>query len=85
MIVFITETQFEVILSAIETEIDLRRNLKLESVPVLEELKIDLLEQYADNKIKGYKEKEFLDAFGGLDMMKYDIKMRKAMDALKGE
>ena len=56
MIVFVTETQFEVILSAIETEIDLRRNLKLESVPVLEELKIDLLEQYADNKIKGYKE-----------------------------
>ncbi len=31
------------------------------------------------------KEKEFLDAFGGLEMMKYDIKMRKAMDALKGE
>lgn len=56
MIVFVTETQFEVILSALETEIELRRNLKLESVPVLEELKIDLLEQYADNKIKGYKE-----------------------------
>ena len=31
------------------------------------------------------KEKEFLEAFGGLDMMKYDIKMRKAMEALKGE
>ena len=56
MIEFITDTQFEVILSAIETEIELRRNLKLESVPVLEELKIDLLEQYADNRIKGYKE-----------------------------
>ena len=31
------------------------------------------------------KEKEFLDAFGGLEMMKYDIKMRKAMDILKSE
>ena len=31
------------------------------------------------------KEKEFLEAFGGLDMMKYDIKMRKAMEVLKGE
>lgn len=56
MIVFVTDTQFEVILSAIETEIELRRNLKLESVPVLEELKIDLLEQYADNRIKEYRE-----------------------------
>lgn len=31
------------------------------------------------------KEKEFLEAFGGLDMMKYDMKMRKAMEILKGE
>lgn len=31
------------------------------------------------------KEDEFLKAFGGLDMMKYDIKMRKAIDVLKGE
>ena len=31
------------------------------------------------------KEKEFLEAFGGLDMMKYDMKMRKSMEVLKGE
>ena len=31
------------------------------------------------------KEDEFLKAFGGLDMMKYDIKMRKAIEVLKGE
>lgn len=31
------------------------------------------------------KEKEFLEAFGGLEMMKYDIKMRKAMEVLKSE
>ena len=31
------------------------------------------------------KEDEFLKAFGGLDMMKYDMKMRKAIEVLKGE
>lgn len=31
------------------------------------------------------KEEEFLNAFGGLDMVKYDLKMRKAIDVLKGE
>ncbi len=31
------------------------------------------------------KEEEFLNAFGGLDMMKYDMKMRKAIEVLKGE
>lgn len=31
------------------------------------------------------KEEEFLDAFGGLEMIKYDQKMRKAMEVLKGE
>lgn len=31
------------------------------------------------------KENEFLDAFGGLDMIKYDMKMKKAIDILKGE
>ena len=28
---------------------------------------------------------EFLEAFGGLDMIKYDLSMRKAIDVLKGE
>lgn len=31
------------------------------------------------------KEDEFLNAFGGLDMMKYDMKMRRAIEVLKGE
>ena len=29
------------------------------------------------------KEDEFLSAFGGLDIVKYDMKMRKAMEVLK--
>lgn len=31
------------------------------------------------------KDDEFLNAFGGLEMVKYDLKMRKAIDVLKGE
>ena len=31
------------------------------------------------------KEDEFLNAFGGLDMIKYDMKMRRAIEVLKGE
>ena len=31
------------------------------------------------------KEDEFLNAFGGIEMVKYDLKMRKAIDILKGE
>ena len=31
------------------------------------------------------KEDEFLKAFGGIEMVKYDLKMRKAIEVLKGE
>ena len=31
------------------------------------------------------KEDEFLNAFGGIEMVKYDLKMRKAIDILRGE
>ena len=31
------------------------------------------------------KDDEFLNAFGGIEMVKYDLKMRKAIDVLKGE
>ena len=31
------------------------------------------------------KEDEFLKAFGGIEMLKYDMKMRKAIEILKGE
>ena len=31
------------------------------------------------------KEEEFLKAFGGIEMVKYDLKMRKAIEVLKGE
>lgn len=31
------------------------------------------------------KEDEFLSAFGGMEMLKYDMKMRKAIEILKGE
>ena len=31
------------------------------------------------------KKEEFLNAFGGLDMIKYDLQMRKAIETLKLE
>ena len=31
----------------------------------------------------GMKKEEFLNIFGGLDMVKYDLEMRKAMEVLK--
>ena len=31
------------------------------------------------------KTEEFLEQFGGTDMIKYDLEMRKAIDVLKGD
>ena len=63
--------------------------LMLEEIAKVENIEVtdkDAKEE-AKEMAKKYnmKEKEFLDAFGGLEMMKYDIKMRKAMDVLKSE
>ena len=33
----------------------------------------------------GMSEEELLKEFGGLDMVKYDMKMRKAIEIVKGE
>ena len=54
---------------------------KLEGVEITnkdaEEEATKLAEKY------NMKKEEFLDAFGGLDMIKYDLEMRKVMDLLK--
>ena len=58
---------------------------------IAKEEKIEISDKEAKEEAKkmsekyNMKEKEFLDAFGGIEMMKYDIKMRKAMDILKSE
>lgn len=63
--------------------------LMLEEIAKVE--KIEISDDDANKEVKdmaskyNMKEDEFLNAFGGLDMMKYDMKMRKAIEVLKGE
>ncbi|MCI9110466.1 MAG: trigger factor, partial [Bacilli bacterium] len=63
--------------------------LMLEEIAKAE--KIEVSDEEADKQAVEYAEKygmekdEFLKMFGGLEMIKYDIEMRKAMDALKEE
>ena len=63
--------------------------LMLEEIAKVE--KIEITDSEAKKEAKematkyNMKEQEFLDAFGGIEMMKYDMKMRKAMDVLKSE
>ena len=52
--------------------------------------KIEISDKEAKEEVKklaekyGVSEEEFLMNFGGLDIVKYDLRMRKAMDVLKG-
>ena len=61
--------------------------LMLEEIAREEKIEIDDKEakEEAKNLAEKYqmKEDEFLSAFGGLDIVKYDMKMRKAMEILK--
>jgi len=64
-------------------------NLRLEIEEVLGDIVISL--EQIEKQAKEYAEKygmdkdEFLKLFGGLEMVKYDLQMRKAMEILKGE
>ena len=61
--------------------------LMLEEIAKVENIEIDDKEAKDESKklAEKYqmKEDEFLSAFGGLDIVKYDMKMRKAMEILK--
>ena len=61
--------------------------LMLEEIAKKEKIEIDDKEAKEETKklAEKYqmKEDEFLSAFGGLDIVKYDMKMRKAMEILK--
>src|SRR5574344_472542 len=68
---------------------------RLKSRLILEEIvkveKIDFSDEEANKETESIASKynmskeEFLQSVGGLDMIKYDLKMRKALDILKGE
>ena len=57
--------------------------------PPNEELGIEITDDEANEEAKVLAEKygvsleEFLMNFGGIDIVKYDLKMRRAMDILK--
>ena len=61
--------------------------LMLEEIAKEEKIEISdkEAEEEADKMAEKYqmKKDEFLNAFGGLDMIKYDMKMRRAMEVLK--
>ncbi len=63
--------------------------LMLEEIAKVE--KIDISDKDANAEVKemaskyNMKEEDFLNAFGGIEMVKYDLKMRKTIDILKGE
>ncbi|MDD2391703.1 MAG: trigger factor [Bacilli bacterium] len=67
----------------------LKSRLILEEIIKLE--KIDFTDEDADKEAETMASKyqmtkeEFISAFGGLDMIKYDLKMRQALNILKGE
>ena len=63
--------------------------LMLEEIAKVEKIEID--DKQADEEATKLAEKyqmkkdEFLKMFGGLEMIKYDLQMRQAMDVLRGE
>ena len=63
--------------------------LMLEEIAKVENIEIS--DKDANKEVKDMaskyqmKEDEFLNAFGGIEMVKYDLKMRKAIEILKGE
>ena len=63
--------------------------LMLEEIAKVEKIEVSDADAKKESKDMASKynmnEEEFLNAFGGLDMMKYDMKMRKAIEVLKGE
>ena len=67
----------------------LKSRLILEEIIKLE--KIDFTDEDANKEAETMASKyqmtkeEFITAFGGLDMIKYDLKMRQALNILKGE
>lgn len=72
-----------------EAELRVKFRLLLEEISKKEKIEIseEEVEKEADNLSKKYQmeKEEFLKLFGGLDMVRYDIKMRKSIEILKGE
>jgi len=72
-----------------EAEKRIKYRLMLEEIVKVE--KIEVTDEEANKEAEeiaskyGMKTEEFLEQFGGTDMIKYDLEMRKAIDVLKGD
>ncbi len=68
-----------------------RVTMRLMLEEIVKEEKIEITDEAVNKEAEQLAEKyqmkkdEFLKAFGGLDMIKYDLEMRSAIDVIKGE
>ena len=68
-----------------------RVTMRLMLEEIVKEEKIEITDEAVNKEAEQLAEKyqmkkdEFLKAFGGLDMIKYDLEMRAAIDLIKGE
>ena len=85
-----TSSNEEALKDQMREEANKRVTYRLMLEEIAKEEKIEITDKEAKEEVKKLsekyqmKEEEFLMNFGGLDLVKYDLKMRKAMDVLKG-
>ncbi|MBR3199218.1 MAG: trigger factor [Bacilli bacterium] len=85
-----TNSNEEALKDQMREEATKRVTYRLMLEEIAKEEKIEITDKEAKEEVKKLSEKyqmkedEFLMNFGGLDLVKYDLKMRKAMDVLKG-
>ena len=85
-----TGSKLETLREQMKEEASKRVKFRLMLEEIAKQEKIDISDEEAEKEAQNLADKykmkieEFKEAFGGLDMVKYDYKMRKAMEVLKG-
>ena len=85
-----TGSKLETLREQMKEEASKRVKFRLMLEEIAKQEKIDISDEEAEKEAQSLADKykmkieEFKEAFGGLDMVKYDYKMRKAMEVLKG-
>lgn len=85
-----TGSKLETLREQMKEEAGKRVKFRLMLEEIAKQEKIDISDEEAEKEAQNLADKykmkieEFKEAFGGLDMVKYDYKMRKAMEVLKG-
>ena len=84
-----TNSNEEALKQEMHPEAEKRVKLRLMLEEIAKKENIEVTEEEAKEESKKLADKykmdetEFLNAFGGLEMIKYDLKMRRAIDVLK--